>query len=118
MISHGDKVMVGVSGGKDSLSLVHTLRQYQRMMHSKGVDFELAALTVDPQADGFDPRPLVDYFAALGLPYFFEEQQILERAGLVNPDSICSFCARMKRGRMCVRHHTTLATNPTAPPFC
>ena len=40
----------------------------------KGITFELGAVTVDPQSSGYDPRPLIPYLNALGVPYFFEEQ--------------------------------------------
>lgn len=102
MIKEGDRVMIGVSGGKDSLSMVHVLKCYQQIMKHRGVNFTLGAVTVDPQADGFDPRPLKLYFEALGMDYFFEEQPILELARGQGTDinSICSFCARMKRGRL------------------
>ncbi|KAL9973375.1 hypothetical protein ACROYT_G019827 [Oculina patagonica] len=101
MIRDGDRVMVCLSGGKDSLSLLHTLRQYQYYSKSKGISFELGAATVDPQSPGYDPKPLVHYLAALGVPYFFEEQGIIQQAAqLTVCESICSFCSRMKRGRL------------------
>ena len=40
----------------------------------QGICFELGAATVDPQSPGYDPKPLVHYLAALGVPYYFEEQ--------------------------------------------
>ena len=96
MINEGDKILLGVSGGKDSLSLLlilHHLRQYAP------IKFELGAITVDPQIEGFDPSPLKDYLAQLDIPYFYQEQSILEQAeGVMEGDSFCSFCSRMKRG--------------------
>lgn len=101
MIHDGDRVMVCLSGGKDSLSLLHALRQYQFYSRSKGINFELGAATVDPQSQGYDPKPLVQYLAALAVPYFFEEQGIIQQAAqLTVCESICSFCSRMKRGRL------------------
>ena len=52
MIKEGDKVMLGLSGGKDSLTMLHCLLQLQRRSPIK---FELACVTVDPQTTGFDP---------------------------------------------------------------
>ena len=49
----GDRVMLGLSGGKDSLTMLHCLLQLQRRSPTK---FELACVTVDPQTTGFDPR--------------------------------------------------------------
>jgi len=96
MINEGDRILLGVSGGKDSLSLLlilHHLKQYAP------IKFELAAVTVDPQIEGFDPSPLKDYLASLGVPYFYQEQAILDQAeGSMDGDSFCSFCSRMKRG--------------------
>lgn len=74
MIRNGDRVMVCLSGGKDSLSLLHTLRQYSFMALAKGVQFSLAAVTVDPGSSSYNPRPMIPYLSALGIPYFFEEQ--------------------------------------------
>ncbi|MCU7798677.1 MAG: tRNA 2-thiocytidine biosynthesis protein TtcA [gamma proteobacterium symbiont of Lucinoma myriamae] len=96
MINEGDRILLGVSGGKDSLSLLlilHHLKQYAP------IKFELGAVTVDPQIEGFDPSPLKDYLASLGVPYFYQEQAILDQAeGSMDGDSFCSFCSRMKRG--------------------
>jgi len=98
MIRDGDRILVGVSGGKDSLSLVHVLRHLQRYAP---VSFELAAITVDPEVEGFDPSPLKAYIADLGLRYFYEPQPIMEQArGSMDNDSFCAFCSRMKRGIM------------------
>ena len=102
MIREGDRVMVGVSGGKDSLSLLHILAHKQR--HAP-IRFELAALTVDPQVEGFEPETLKPYMAALGVDYFFESQPIMEQAKAhMSGDSFCAYCSRMKRGIM----YTTL----------
>ena len=74
MIQNGDRVLVCLSGGKDSLSLLHTLHQYQYNAAAKGVTFQLAAVTVDPQSTSYDPTPLIPYLASLKIPYFFEKQ--------------------------------------------
>jgi tRNA 2-thiocytidine biosynthesis protein TtcA len=60
---------------------------------------DVGAMTVDPMSEDFDPSPLINYMKSLGVPYFFESDKILDNAkkSLQN-DSICSFCARMKRG--------------------
>jgi tRNA 2-thiocytidine biosynthesis protein TtcA len=98
MIRNNDRILLGVSGGKDSLSLLHILHQLQR--HAP-VRFELAAVTVDPMIDGFDPSPLIPYLETLGIPCLFQREPILERAREhISGDSFCSWCARMKRGVM------------------
>lgn len=98
MIRTGDRLLLGLSGGKDSLSLLHILRHLQR--HAP-IRFELGVITVDPMVDGFDPSPLQAYVAELGLPYYFQREPILARAqSHMSKDSYCSWCARMKRGVM------------------
>ena len=77
MIRDGDRILLGVSGGKDSLSLLHLLRHLQSYAP---VRFELAVLTVDPEVPGFDPQSLKDYYDALGVPWHYEQQPILEQA--------------------------------------
>ncbi|MHB8166835.1 MAG: tRNA 2-thiocytidine biosynthesis protein TtcA, partial [Sulfuricella sp.] len=68
MIREGDRVLLGLSGGKDSLSLLHVLIALQK---KAPVRFELAAATVDPQSPDFDPSPLKGYMAERGIPYFY-----------------------------------------------
>lgn len=103
MIKNGDRVLVGLSGGKDSLTLLHVLKQYQFMAGKNGVIFDLAAVTVDPMTDSYDPTPLIPYLEALEVPYFYEKQDIIGEAKRVQPKSMCSFCSRLKRGRL---YHT------------
>jgi tRNA 2-thiocytidine biosynthesis protein TtcA len=98
MIRDGDRVLLGLSGGKDSLSLLHLLRHFQR--HAP-IHFDLAAITIDPMSDSFDPSPLIPYMDSLGIPYFYEREPIMDMAGThMDKDSYCAFCARMKRGTM------------------
>ncbi|MEJ2508563.1 MAG: ATP-binding protein [Gammaproteobacteria bacterium] len=98
MIREGDRILLGLSGGKDSLSLLHILAHLQRYAP---VRFELGAVTVDPEVEGFDPSALHDYIAGLGIPYFYREQPIMEEARTrMKNDSFCAYCARMKRGIM------------------
>ncbi|CAL8115207.1 unnamed protein product [Orchesella dallaii] len=103
MIKDGDKILVCLSGGKDSLSLLHTMKQLQFILAKSGINFTFGAMTVDPKHSGYDPRPLIPYLESLGVPYFYEEQGIMPVAlekGPENVTSICSFCSRMKRGRI------------------
>ena len=98
MIREGDRILLGLSGGKDSLSLLHLLLHFQR--HAP-IKFELAAMTVDPQSGEFDPSSMIPYMKSLGVEYFFVKEPILDMADShMNGDSYCSFCARMKRGVM------------------
>ncbi|MES1914501.1 MAG: hypothetical protein MHM6MM_006564 [Cercozoa sp. M6MM] len=98
MIKSGDRVLVALSGGKDSLSMLSLLLE---MKKKSPVKFEVGACTVDPDHPEYDPSPLIQYCAELGVPYFYERQNIMESAeSCMSTDrpSICSFCARMKRG--------------------
>ena len=106
MIRDGDRVLLGVSGGKDSLSLLLILRHLQRYAP---VRFELGVITVDPEVEGFDPSSLTDYYDSLGIPWYYRSQPIMEEAKTrLDGDSFCAYCARMKRGIMystCRDHH-------------
>lgn len=106
MIKEGDRVMLGLSGGKDSLTMLHCLLALQRR---SPVKFELACVTVDPQTTGFDPRcirslnltrsPLRDYCKTIGVKYFYESRAVIALAKKkLKNGSICSWCSRMKRG--------------------
>ena len=98
MIKEGDRILLGVSGGKDSLSLFHVLRHFQR--HAP-IKFDLGVVTIDPQVEGFEPQALDAFFKKFDTSYFFEEFPIMEQAKeSMNGDSYCSFCARIKRGLM------------------
>lgn len=98
MICEGDRLLLGLSGGKDSLSLLHILRHLQR--HAP-IHFDLGVITVDPQVEGFDPSHLKAYVADLDVPYFYESDAIAEKAETqMKNDSFCAFCSRMKRGMM------------------
>lgn len=97
MIRDGDRLLLGLSGGKDSLTLLHVLHALQT--NSKlPFRFEFGACTVDPQTDAYDPTPLINYCKQLGVPYYFESQNIIETAMTCQASSICSWCSRMKRG--------------------
>jgi tRNA(Ile)-lysidine synthase TilS/MesJ len=98
MLREGDRVLLGLSGGKDSLALLHILHAVQKRSPIK---WELAAVTVDPGTDAFDPSPLIPYVKSLGIPYFFLSERIIDRAKIqMQGNSICSFCSRMKRGSL------------------
>lgn len=98
MIHEGDRILLGLSGGKDSLSLLHLLRHFQR--HAP-INFSLGAVTIDPMSESFSPRPLTPYLASLGIDYHYIEEPIVSLADShMENNSYCSFCARMKRGLM------------------
>ena len=105
MIKDGDKVLIALSGGKDSLALVHILKHFQSVAPIK---FELGAVTVDPMVVEYKPQPLIPYMESIGVPYFLESDALVERARFsMQKNSICSFCSRMKRGMIysCARRN-------------
>lgn len=105
MIRDADRILIGVSGGKDSLSLLQILAHLQSYAPVK---FKLGVVTVDPEVEGFDPSSLTAYYDRLGLEWFYEQQPIMEDAKKnMKGDSFCAYCARMKRGimyRVCREH--------------
>jgi len=99
MIRENDKILLGVSGGKDSLSLLHILLHLQSYAPVK---FDLAVITVDPEVDGFNPDQLKNYYTNLGVKWFYQQQPIMTQAQqkMQENGSFCAFCSRMKRGIM------------------
>ncbi len=98
MIRSGDRILLGLSGGKDSLSLLHILMHFQR--HAP-IDFEIGAVTINPQSEDFDPSPLIAYLKSLNVDYHFVSEPIVELAEKhMKKDSFCAFCSRMRRGLM------------------
>lgn len=111
MIVDNDVLLLGLSGGKDSLSLLHILIYLQTKLPQK---FTIKVLTVDPMSSGFDPSSLIDYIASLRdgygneIEYHYVKDDIMGRAYENNyggnekkrVTSICAYCARMKRGIM------------------
>lgn len=100
MIQENDRILVGLSGGKDSFSLLLTLLDLQKRAPLK---FEIGAVTIDPQSDAFDPSSLKEIIPQLEIPYFYESFGIVEEAKRVltkDNDSFCAFCSRMRRGLM------------------
>jgi tRNA(Ile)-lysidine synthase TilS/MesJ len=105
MIRAGDRILLGVSGGKDSLTLLEVLHHLQR---AAPVAFELSVLTIDPEVPGFQPEPLTGWYSRRGVRWHYERQPIMAQAQAnMDGDSFCAYCARMKRGimyRMCREH--------------
>ena len=100
MIAPGDKVCVGVSGGKDSVALTIALGHLRSYL---GIPFELAAVTLDPRFGGVetDYTPLATLFAAEGIPYEVRRTDIgpvvFDYRREANP---CALCAKLRRGTL------------------
>ncbi len=98
LIKDGDKVLVAVSGGKDSLSLFNILTHFKKYAP---IDYEIGVVTIDPEIKGFNPKKLTKYFKNIGTKFFLESFPILDMAKKnMKGNSYCSFCARLKRGLM------------------
>jgi tRNA(Ile)-lysidine synthase TilS/MesJ len=98
LIRPNDRVLTAISGGKDSLTLLHVLLHLKR--HAP-VHFDVAAITVDPQKPGYDPSPLKDYMQQLGVRYFYQSQPVVQRSiSHMQKLSHCTYCARIKRNIM------------------
>ena len=102
MIQAGDKIAVGVSGGKDSLMLLTALA---RLREFYPVPFDLEAVTLDMgRADGrpgMDFGPVADYCRALGVPYTLKKSEIHHVIfDLRREKNPCSMCAKMRRGAL------------------
>jgi len=97
MIEDGDKVMVCVSGGKDSYTLLDILLNLQ---HNAPVDFELIAVNLDQKQPGFPEEVLPSYFETLGIDHHIlqEDTYRIVQALTAEGKTTCSICSRMRRG--------------------
>ncbi|MHB8763082.1 MAG: tRNA 2-thiocytidine(32) synthetase TtcA [Deferrisomatales bacterium] len=97
MIAAGDRVLVALSGGKDSWTLLHCLESLRR---KAPVPFDLVAVTVDPGFPGFRTQPIAEGCRARGFQHFVEPSNLYEIVEEKRDpgSSYCSFCARLRRG--------------------
>ena len=96
MIEENDKIAVCLSGGKDSITLLHAFKALQRFYPKK---FDIIAISIDPGFEFFDTKLLEDICAKVDVPLFIEKSRTKEIVFDIRKEkNPCSLCANLRRG--------------------
>lgn len=94
LLQEGDRVLVGVSGGKDSLTMLKVLAERRKVIP---IEYELIAVTVDLGFDGFSVDPIREFASSLGCPFVVKRTDIGPRSHKDPSETPCFQCSRMRR---------------------
>lgn len=99
MIKDGDKIAVGVSGGKDSLLLLYALNLYKKFSHT---NYTLHAFTVSMGLEPFDTSDIAAFCNSMEIPFTVKKTDIAEILfDIRKEENPCALCAKMRRGVLC-----------------